>query len=319
MKLSIIVPIYKSAIGMNTFLENIKIQTDQDFEVIFVIDSPTNAAYHAIDKSGIINKPNIKLIINSRRQFRSSAIWSALKIASGDYFCFASQTDILSKNYVKSINAKTAEYDPDVLEYGFSFKKMLRSSYSTKINTNTCEDPQTDPSIITKIAPYSFNKAFKRSIIVNNKYNLKFDVNSKFSVSEVFIIIQHVSKIIGIKEKLVSILVPKNTSISTLQISRSWKEIIDYAINHRNEEMLPALYFIAFKHMAVNLMKIAFSTGNKIQLEKQYSQVISIREKQEFKTQFLSNSFLQKKNSTNEFLKNIPPLDKYEKKLRGVK
>lgn len=98
---SIIIPIYNSALFLRECLDSIKEQTIVDFEVLCVDDGSTDdsanicAEYERVDnRFHLIKKPNAGV---------SSARNRGLKDAKGKFVCFVDSDDIVAPNYLKNL------------------------------------------------------------------------------------------------------------------------------------------------------------------------------------------------------------------------
>lgn len=145
-KFSIIVPAYNVEDYIETCLNSIFNQTNQDFEVIVVNDGSTDNTLKVLNKY----KDNI-IIINQENLGLSDARNNGVKKAQGKYLLFVDSDDFIDKTLLQKLDSVTKN-NPDLVRFGVNeiINNEVIPVYGPKFNNLTGVD------------------AFK--IIANNKY-----------------------------------------------------------------------------------------------------------------------------------------------------
>lgn len=111
-KISIVVPVYKTQDYIDRCIKSILEQSYQNFELILVDDgSPDNAG--VICDEYARNDNRIK-VIHQKNSGQSVARNNALKIATGDYYCFVDSDDYVANNLLERLYSLIAENDADI-------------------------------------------------------------------------------------------------------------------------------------------------------------------------------------------------------------
>ncbi|SEQ23282.1 glycosyltransferase family 2 protein [Butyrivibrio sp. TB] len=136
-KISIIVPVYKTQDYIDRCIKSIIGQSYPDFELILVDDGSP-------DKAGIIcdeyaEKDNRIKVIHQKNSGQSVARNNALKVATGDYYCFIDSDDYVADNLLERLYSLITEKDADI----------SLVSYQTFTGERAEADSKISPDIVT--------------------------------------------------------------------------------------------------------------------------------------------------------------------------
>lgn len=111
-KISIIVPVYKTQDYIDRCIKSILGQSYQDFELILVDDGSP-------DKAGIIcdeyaRKDDRIKVIHQNNSGQSVARNNALKVATGDYYCFIDSDDYVADDLLEMLYSLITKNDADI-------------------------------------------------------------------------------------------------------------------------------------------------------------------------------------------------------------
>ena len=111
-KFSIIVPVYNTEEYINTCLDSIFNQTNQDFEIICINDGSTDNSLDVLNKY----KNDIK-IINQEHIGVSESRNKGINAATGKYIIFVDSDDYIDKELLQRIDSVTKN-NPDLVRFG---------------------------------------------------------------------------------------------------------------------------------------------------------------------------------------------------------
>lgn len=190
MKLSIVVPVYKDVKKLSKFLKQFSEQTSNDYELILIIDTLREEPLKEIDSylaEYPIVKENFKLVFNSKRTGRTSAINDGIAVATGDYTVLMSNTDSFSKTFVASAVQVINKYKSDIIEFNASMKSPIK--FDGKIRKaykpETLIDENADVFAFTYA--FDFNKLYKTDILKRgSQFLFTSPINSRYSIELIF-------------------------------------------------------------------------------------------------------------------------------------
>lgn len=318
MGLSIIVPSYKDESLLSSFLDSIKDQSNQNFELILIVDSPTQKILKIIEKFRRSISKRLKLIVNSKRQYMKKLIWKGIENSKYKYVTFISTLCTLDKLYVERILMKINDGLPDIIELSFFFKNMKRHY---KSNLPIVTDLQKQSEVINDVMPFIFNKVFSIDIFNDNKESFipKLNDDSIFSIFELMIFLQIAKTIISIKEELFFIELKKDFSINTLQIAKSWRELLTKKNLEDNHNLFLIMSYCAFRHIAMDLMELIILSNNIEQFDKHYNQIMKIISMEKYQNLFKTNKYILEPSKINSFLLSVPKKNDYIKRLKDIR
>ncbi|MDO4813696.1 MAG: glycosyltransferase family A protein [Gemella sp.] len=174
--ISIIIPCYNSSKTLNKCFESLKKQTYKDFELIFINDGSIDNTLELLEE---IKKNNTEMnieIINQKNAGVSAARNVGLRLARGEYISFVDPDDSVEETFLETLFGDMTSNDVDISVIG-----VLKS---TSLPRNRVECNKVDKEeFITSIFQsdmtkgYSWNKLFKKKILVDNTIYFKEDLS----------------------------------------------------------------------------------------------------------------------------------------------
>jgi len=187
-KISVIIPVYKTAKYMRKCIDSVINQTFSDIEIILVSDGP-DEEHQICDEYA--KKDNRIKVLKDIGKGLGGARNAGVKIAKGEYIAFVDSDDWVEPDtYKEAYNTASAFCVDLVLWYaktipgqGFKDKNFLDSiSNYHKIKISGLKELNDD--IICESTVTAWNKLFKKSIIKEN--NILFPENSMYEDNEFF-------------------------------------------------------------------------------------------------------------------------------------
>ena len=121
MKISIIVPIYNMADGVEQCINSVLKQTNHNFELILVNDGSTDSSGEIIDEYANKYSETIK-VIHQENKGSGPARNAGISVASGDYYLFIDADDVLDNNAIDILlNQVQIHSQPDLLVFGYNW------------------------------------------------------------------------------------------------------------------------------------------------------------------------------------------------------
>lgn len=176
---SIVIPVYNSAVYLEDSISDLINQTYKNIEIILVDDCSTDDSAKIIQNWA--QKDNrVKLIRHSKQQYAGIARNTGMKSAKGEYIIFLDSDDRFETYLIeKSLNKiKSTQADFVVFKYKRVDVKTNITSTRNGCDTNILNENKTirltdyPESVFTGTALAPWNKLYRRSFI--DKYNLKF-------------------------------------------------------------------------------------------------------------------------------------------------
>lgn len=174
--ISIIIPCYNSSKTLNKCFDSLKKQTYKDFELIFINDGSIDNTLELLEE---IKKNNTEMnieIINQKNAGVSAARNVGLRLARGEYISFVDPDDSVEETFLETLFGDMTSNDVDISVIG-----VLKS---TSLPRNRVERNKVDKEeFITSIFQsdmtkgYSWNKLFKKKILVDNTIYFKEDLS----------------------------------------------------------------------------------------------------------------------------------------------
>ena len=173
-KLSIVMPVYNSALYLNESINSILLQTYCNFELIIVNDGSSDDS-ERICMEYLKSDSRVKLI-NKKNEGVSSARNDGLDSANGDILLFVDSDDILEPNALQIIVDNIG--DNDILCFGYKqLYKDKRINFLYDESLSGKEQFEKMVVMSDKVAGYLWNKVFRTSIIKENKLKLNKDLH----------------------------------------------------------------------------------------------------------------------------------------------
>ncbi len=114
MQISLIIPIYNAGKYLRSCLESVINQTFKDFEVLLVLDCPTDGS-DLVCREYAAQDERIRLIENEANLHIGNSRNKALSLAKGEYIAFADHDDILETTLLERLWQKARETQADVI------------------------------------------------------------------------------------------------------------------------------------------------------------------------------------------------------------
>ncbi len=260
-KLSVIIPIYKSEQYLEKCLDSLVNQSLKEIELICINDgSPDNSLqilqrYHQKygDKIVIIDKPN-------------EGVWrgrmDGIKKAKGEYIGFLDSDDYVKPGYAKKLYKAVKETEADIVVCGFSRIDLETGNiYSNEMcqkRRDIIIGENTDDLISINTAPW--NKIYKTELLKKMS-----DLKNPPKILEdmMFLLLAYLNtqKISFIEDNLIGYMVRKSSAMNTIgqeQINSTYPAMLEvkkiYQQDERSEIFLPILSAMALLHFGISLM-----------------------------------------------------------------
>ncbi len=116
-KISVIVPVYKVEKYLKRCVDSIINQTYQNLEVILVDDGSPDGCGAICDEYAA--RDSRVIVIHQENGGQSKARNEAMKIATGEYYCFVDSDDYMSEDLINVLYQMIIDYDAQVSMSGF--------------------------------------------------------------------------------------------------------------------------------------------------------------------------------------------------------
>lgn len=186
-KVSVIVPVYNSALYLDKCLDSLVNQTLKDIEIIVVNDGSTDNSQEIINK--YIKKDKRIVSIVKGNGGLGDARNYGIKKATGKYIGFVDSDDHVDLNMYEDLYKTAEKENSDIVECNFywSYKNKLKED-KPKYNYDSKED------IFNNIRVMVCNKIFRKELVIKNK--IMFPQGVKYEdILFTYKILPHVNKI----------------------------------------------------------------------------------------------------------------------------
>lgn len=161
-KISIIIPIYKSELFLGKCIDSILQQSIQDFELLLIDDgSPDNSGSICDDYAK--HDTRIK-VIHQNNQGASSARNKGLDIAVGEWICFVDSDDYVDSEYLSNLLSGVNNHT-DIVYSNYDSYNYITENKS--LDLETAVEYMKENSIFNMSGPVA--KLFKRELIQDNQ------------------------------------------------------------------------------------------------------------------------------------------------------
>lgn len=161
-KLSIVIPVYNTALYLKECLESIISQTYSEIEIICVDDCSTDNSADII-REYAAKDSRVKYIKHTENKKQGAARNTGIDAASGKYITFIDSDDYLSDKYVyeKCINLME-KHNADIITFSFtSFDTKNNIEKYTNVLKNLPEKCNVDSRNMREVGVTVWNKIFK--------------------------------------------------------------------------------------------------------------------------------------------------------------
>ncbi len=313
MKLSLIVPIYRSSKSLPKFFDAIVKQLSNDVEIVCVVDSNLEDVLSTVSEYVKSMKGRVSIVFNSRRVGRTSAINVGTVTAKGEYSIILSTSNIVPPTLVKNILKTIQEKDADIIEFNAVIKEPLkfdgkiRKSFKTKVRIRE------KPEIIAYTYPFDFNKVFKTRILIEaTKHHSKSLDNSRFSIEHVYKALMIAETYATSSKALVQSKSPLSSNFNPLKLIRQWSPLHEYSNIFQENAYEQELLYAEFFHESIVLFALVGVSKNKMlmdKVKKAYSKNLETR----FNHFFENNKYAFSDNKEMKLLKDNKSVSKLSK------
>ena len=186
-KISVVIPVYNTAIFLSRCLESLREQSYRSIEYILVDDGSKD---NSLEICNHFAKTDDRFVVISKENGGpSSARNLAISKARGEYVTFVDSDDYVRSDAYEVIAAKLeANGNPDCLIFGAHLTPSGAPEYMRSlVNTRTVTYTEFSPEVLfdeTGSRPFLWLQVMKRSIIVDN--NIKMDETIKLGEDQLF-------------------------------------------------------------------------------------------------------------------------------------
>lgn len=199
MKVSIIYHVYKEYTYLKESLDSILNQTDKNYELILICDSPDENAYEILDTFSFEKNSKVKIIKFIENFGKSFAYNFALDKISGEYVYFAESRSVLEPNFVSRILETIKEnnnYDYISFLSSKNIVKELESKEINKLDENDLNFNIVNCKLTIK------DKVFRKNFLLENK--IEFIQYKTFHSLFMFNVFQHFNCSYFLNEHLIT-------------------------------------------------------------------------------------------------------------------
>ncbi|WDA54393.1 MAG: glycosyltransferase family 2 protein [Spiroplasma endosymbiont of Drosophila atripex] len=301
---------------LDSFLAKIFVNKKTNFEVVVVDDGINNENLEIFSKYFKLYPQNLKMITNYQVSGIAISRNLGLKYISGQYVVILNPTEILSVNFVETVN-KILDNNKDLdcieycVRYEFDINNVFHSTIRTEVNKLYNLNTTQGKIVFALTTPVLTTKIMKVSII--NEYNLQFRKEIQFDSLFLYSFLAHCKTYYAINETL---LTSKNNTLENdniFELMHQWIHILNYYNNYKIKKVLYEELEYAFVRYYLYILLRFISISKKPALiEKTYNRVKEIIEFK-FKN-FKKNSYFNTINPNDKFTTYAPDLSTYFKK-----
>ncbi|EGV00061.1 glycosyltransferase [Mycoplasmopsis columbina SF7] len=329
MKLSIISPNINNGIVLNEFLISLKEQTNQDFEIILVLNNNNKKTFAIIEENLTFFGSRLKFILNNTKRNAQTDIISAFHLIKAKYATIVFPDNELKTNFVEKLTEELDENSPDVLEYSPRLTGTVKWKAKNRLLPKYYENIQNYPEILAYTYPFIFNKVFSKKIIFNFlKYRPLEVKDSKFCVELTYFLMLSAKSYQYVDNYFLKEEINTNLWISPLGFIEQFQRVKDYLevnnIKLLHEIEYAELHFIQvilgtilinWKHSIFQkIIKSGEVNAIVIRNEKALNLIKKFLEKKHKEQQlfFTTNLYINKETEESSFLKTIPNRKEWE-------
>ncbi len=171
-KLSVLIPVYNTERTLKRCLDSILNQTLKDIEIVIVNDGSEDQSQDIIKEYAERNK-NIKWIYQSN-QGLGAARNKGIELSQGEYVAFLDSDDWVDGDYYSKLYNHAKKEESELVISSYIIEKEGDKNKSKAKHYFSSKDEYLMALIEGKVAGFSWNKLYKKSLIINNK--LKFPI-----------------------------------------------------------------------------------------------------------------------------------------------
>lgn len=271
-KVSIVVPIYKSEKYINRTIDSLINQTIDNYEIVLVNDgSPDNCLSIMKEYQEKNQDKNIQIIDKP-----NGGVWRAridgIKAAKGDYICFMDGDDYLDSNFLEKMYDKITKTNADISVCGFKrideeTKKVL--SQEMKHDKDRVIDLSKNADELISVNTAVWNKIYKASILKNIR---EFENPPRILEDMMFMLLTYLkaNKITFVDDYLYNYMVIGGSAMNTIKdsdiqlIKDSLLEVKDeYNKCNASQIKKEVLASMAFLHLGISFLLRVYTIDKK--------------------------------------------------------
>jgi glycosyltransferase involved in cell wall biosynthesis len=258
-KLSIVVPCYKTEQFIPRCMDSLVSQTLSDIEIIAVDDgSPDNSL--AVLRQYESAYSNIR-VIHQDNAGSWEARWTGINAAQGTYVAFVDSDDTTEPTFAETLYTTATQNDADIVVCGFSRTDLetgavLSSEFSSP---RAPFDLAHDPGRIVEVNPAAWNKAYRRELLTKIPHIAGAPVLEDLGL--LLLAYPHCGgSIVFAPISLVNYMVHANSLINTVtpaQVKAAWDMMLAVRAHYEKcacpPALMAALDAVAFEHLGVSM------------------------------------------------------------------
>ena len=176
---SIVVPLYNSALYIEKCVRSCLEQTYENIEVVVVDDGSTDDGLNVVN--GIMNEDERVKVFHKENGGVSSARNIGIEKANGEYVCFVDADDCLDEDFIESMVGCMVENGAD-----FCFSDRIWDKNKNRLNSRVITSAEAEAKLLgTRIPVGCWNKMYNRKCFENIRFDeqLFYGEGLKFIIS----------------------------------------------------------------------------------------------------------------------------------------
>lgn len=259
-KLSVVVPCYKTAKYLPKCLDSLLNQTLKEIEIVAVNDGSPDDCLKILKEYKKIYGDKI-IIIDKKNEGPFKGRLDGIKKSNGEYIGFLDSDDYVSEYFAEKLYNAAKNNKADIAVCGFDRIDLetnkIYSREMTKFKHKTF-NVQDNPGLLVEVNTAPWNKIYKADLLKNI---ININSNPRFLEDMMFLELAYLkcNKITFINESLVYYMVRKGSIMNTVntdilpEMYKAMQEV-RFVYESNNPKMLDYIDANAFLHLGVSLM-----------------------------------------------------------------
>lgn len=166
-RLSIVVPFYKTEAYLPRCLDSLLAQTLSNIEIICVNDGSPDRCLELL-RTYESNNPGVVRVVNKSNGGLWAARWSGTDIARGEYIAYVDSDDYVEPSFAEDLWRTAHDEDADIVVCGYSrIEESTRKTLSTELShAKPSFLAHVEPGRLIEINPAAWNKCFRRALLL---------------------------------------------------------------------------------------------------------------------------------------------------------
>ncbi len=260
--ISVIVPVYNAGVHFATLLDSILAQTFTQFELILVLDCPTDGS-DKVAKAYAQQDSRIVLVENEQNLHIGHSRNKGLQIAKGSYIAFADHDDYVQPTWLEILYNKAIETDADVVVsaiqnrcgskqdyYRFPEDAHPKALQEGMLEAMLCSRHSQPNTQSYNNANSIWNQLYKAKLIKEN--GIEFPDNRKLSYEDALFNMQvflHANKVVAVADVLYTHITHDNNTFG-LYDYKQYNKLTAY-LTYQEQLALSCPFNVAFLGEAV--------------------------------------------------------------------